>query len=204
MRFQEAVSQIDAIWSHVARTEQFRGYRPLTVATTGVSGILAATFQPLVCPDPLTDARGYLNLWIGIAVTNMIIVGLELSYGYLHCQSTLDRQLTRRAVLQFLPCVVCGALVTWLLPDVDPTFVCLLPGLWAICYSLGLFASLPFTSATLAWVAVYYLVAGGIVLSYSRSPIALHPWMMGSTFGIGQLLLASTLWNTERQHRATE
>lgn len=204
MQAQDAISQIDLIWSHLARTERFRGYRPETVASTGVLGILAAFAQPWVCPDPLADPPRYLQLWVGLAIMCVILVGLELCYGYVNSRSELERRLTCRAVLQFAPCLCGGAIVTWAVPDTSPNAVCLLPGLWAICYSLGVFASLPFITPAAIWVASYYLLAGGLWLSCRQSPLSLHPWIMGSTFGIGQLLMAGTLWNTERRRHDSQ
>ena len=50
MESRKAAAQIEFIWSQVARSECFRGYRPVTVATTGLLGIAAAIVQPFVVP----------------------------------------------------------------------------------------------------------------------------------------------------------
>ena len=66
--------------------------------------------------------------------------------------------------------------------------------LWAILFSLGVFASsrqLP-PSATL--VALYYLVSGVICLALARGEHAFSPWAMAATFGVGQLLTAVVLY----------
>jgi len=77
----------------------------------------------------------------------------------------------------------------------------MLPGLWAVCFSLGIFASRTLLPRGIAPVAGYYLIAGCMNLVLARGPAAFSPWAMGLTFGVGQLLAAAVLyWNLERRH----
>lgn len=199
MEVHDAVARINTIWTHVARAERFHGYRPATVAGTGMFGVLAAVVQPWLAPDPFVDPDRYLMVWISVAVASVVLVGVELATSCLRTESALERQLTRQAVQQFVPCLCGGAVMTWVIADYVPEAVALLPGLWSICFSLGVFASLPFVTPAVASVAVYYLLAGGVCLAFGRDELALHPWLMGGMFGVGQFLMAGVLLRAEER-----
>ena len=55
--------------------------------------------------------------------------------------SPMTRELTWLALEQFCPCLVAGALLTIVLVRAAPESLWMLPGLWQILYSLGIFAS---------------------------------------------------------------
>jgi hypothetical protein len=199
MEVREAVAQINTIWLQVARTEQFRGYRPATVAGTGILGLLAALAQYWIVPVPQANLDGYLLVWTGVAIACVFLVGIELWVSYLRTDSPLERHLTRQAVQQFVPCLCGGAAITWVIADYHLESVGLLPGLWATCFGLGVFASLPYVTPAVFWVGLYYLVAGSVGLACGRNSYALHPWLMGGTFGVGQLLMAVALLTAEER-----
>ena len=48
----KALGEISSIRQQVARSTEFRGYGPATLAATGVMAILAAAAQALWVPDP--------------------------------------------------------------------------------------------------------------------------------------------------------
>lgn len=201
MEREQAVAQIDAIWAHLARAERFRGYRPAAVAATGICGFAASAIQSIVVPNPQADLNGYLWLWIGTACFCIVFVGLNLVSSCLQSGSRLKTQLTQQAVQQFAPCVIAGAAMTWIIADHHPEKLNLLPGFWAICFSLGIFASLPYMTPQILWVASYYLVAGACLLVWSRHEMALSAWMMAGSFGVGQLLMAYILYVDEGRSR---
>jgi hypothetical protein len=75
----------------------------------------------------------------------------------------------------------------------------MLPGLWAMLFSLGIFSSYRLLPRETFWVAVFYQAAGMMCLALARGEAALSPWAMGVTFGLGQLLAAAVLyWTLER------
>ena len=79
----------------------------------------------------------------------------------------------------------------------------MLPGLWQVIYSLGIFASCRLLPRATFWVAVFYLGTGLAVLALAHEASALSPWAMGLPFGVGQLLAAAVLYRTlERDHAA--
>jgi hypothetical protein len=127
----------------------------------------------------------------------VLLVAAELAVSYRRSGSTLERQLMKRTVQQFAPCLIAGGIVTWLIADYQPDKAGLLPGLWALCFSLGIFASIPFMTPRIMWVAAYYLCAGAAALYWGRDEWALSPWLMVGTFGVGQLLMAGVLYFSE-------
>jgi hypothetical protein len=193
MELHDALRQIDAIRSQVARTEVFRGYKARAIAATGLLGLAAAAVQPWWAPAPAVSPERYLMLWIAVAAACLAIVATELTIRWLATDSPLLRQQTLRAVEQFAPCVLAGAATTWALASFAPQSLELLPGLWAILFSLGVFAScrqLPPAALLVAW---YYLAAGVVCLVVARGEHAFSPLAMAGTFGVGQLLTALIL-----------
>ena len=107
-----------------------------------------------------------------------------------HCRrstSPLTREVTWLAVEQFLPAVVAGGLLTYALTTVAPESVWLLPGLWQVLFSLGVFASCRLLPRATFGVGIFYMAAGLMSLVWALGEAALSPWAMGLPFGIGQL-----------------
>jgi hypothetical protein len=69
----------------------------------------------------------------------------------------------------------------------------MLPGLWEVIFSLGVFASCRFLPRQMFAVGAWYLAAGLVCLLLGSGHHALSPWAMGIPFGVGQLLIAAVL-----------
>jgi hypothetical protein len=90
-------------------------------------------------------------------------------------------------------------MLTVVLTRYVPTAVPLLPGLWQVLFSLGIFASCRLLPRPTFWVGVFYLFTGLGSLAWFPGDAALDPWVMGLPFGFGQLMAASILyWTLER------
>jgi hypothetical protein len=198
MELHEALRQIDAMRGQMARTEVFRGYRAPTVAATGLLALAAASLQGWIVPEPRQEMGRYLLLWIGVAAISASAVAIELAARWLRSDSPLARRQTRQAVEQFAPCLLAGAALTWAIAGYLPEAAVALPGLWAIVFSLGVFASWRQLTPRALIVAAHYLTTGVACLMLARDAWALSPWAMAATFGVGQLLTAAVLhWDTE-------
>ena len=199
MDLQEALSQISEIRQHVARTETFRGFRAAPVAISGVLACLAAGLQSTLVPDPAKTPFAYLALWVGAALVSMLITGIAMIWHCKQSTSPLTRPNTILAVGQFLPSVVAGGLVTYVLYQLPPSGLWMLPGLWSIFFSLGILASYRVLPKATFWVGVFYMAAGVLSLAWARDEFAFSPWAMGVPFGIGQFTSAAILyWTLER------
>ena len=202
MDLREALTQIATIRQQVAQTETFRGYRAAPVALSGVLAWLAAALQAWQLPEPAQNPGAWLTLWIGAALCSLVVTGMAVALHCWHAPSPLSRTLTSLALGQFLPCLVTGGLVTavfWL--HVPQELLWMLPGIWAILFSLGIFASFRLLPRATFLVAVWYLAAGIFCLAWAQGEYALSLWAMAIPFGVGQLLAAGILyWTLERPH----
>lgn len=199
MQLREALSQIAEIRAAVAATEQFRGYRAAPVAFSGMLAILAAAAQPLLIPKPNEDLLGYLVLWFSIAIVGLAAAGIRIVKRDWFAANPMRRELTRHAVAQFAPCLAAGLLVTVAVARHAPAVGWILPGIWQVVFSLGIFASWRLLPRATVWVGVFYLAAGTYNLAFAHGALAFAPWAMGAAFGPGQLATAAILyWHLER------
>jgi hypothetical protein len=201
VELREALDQIAEIRDHLARTETFEGYRSATVAASGVLALAAAGLQTTLISSPIGQLDAYLALWVGVAIVGAAIAGMEM---YVRCRRAASEtavRLTRMVVEQFLPCLVVGALLTVAIAVVAPETAWMLPGLWSLVFGLGVFAAARLLPRPMLCVAGYYLLAGIACLAGAKRLEPLSPWLMASTFGVGQLLAAVVIyWNVERKH----
>jgi hypothetical protein len=199
MELRDALTQIAEIRLQMAQTQIFRGYRSVPVAFSGLLAFAGASVQSWVVPRPQADIAAYLTLWIGLAAVSMLAAGIEMAARYRRAEPGLTREITRLALELFLPSVVAGGLLTFVLTRHAPQVLWMLPGLWAVMFSMGMFASLRLMPRPLILVAVYYLLAGTLCLVYAQGPYAFSPWAMALSFGGGQTLTAALLyWTLER------
>jgi hypothetical protein len=195
MELHRALAQVAEIQDQLTRTEVYRGYRSIPVAASGVIGLAAAAVQPRAL---LEDPRGFVIYWASVAAFAAIVGSSEIAFNYIVHDHALARQRTRRVVGQLLPGLLAAAVITACLVHLSPALVPLLPGIWAICFGVSIFASRPYLVKASGWVALYYFAVGVGLLWTSRGPETLNAWTVGGTFGVGQLLTAAVLyWSLE-------
>ena len=199
MELNKALEQISSIHDHLNRTEIYKGFRAVHVAAAGLFGCLGAFFQPRFLgqrPVPLS----FVYYWVIIAALNLsFIVGFSLYRYFLH-EKSMERKKTRYVWTQFTPSLVIGLLLTLSIAPMGDKMIALMPGLWAFVMSLGVFSTGPFLPRMSRWIALYYLLAGFILLGLARKDLSFSPWCMGLTFGFGQILGAVVLYiNIERK-----
>jgi hypothetical protein len=194
MDYTQAAHQISAIHDQLAKAEIYRGYRPLPVALSGLCGAAGSLFQPYVVSA--NNVRSWVLYWGTVAVASGLIASSETAFHYLCREPEHGRRRTRRVFGQLGPALLSGALLT-LVAVFDSRLALYLPGLWAMVFGLGVFASRPYLPRATGWIALYYLFCGAALLTFGRG--APHPWTVGGTFAIGQLGAAAALaWNHER------
>ncbi|MBI3823971.1 MAG: hypothetical protein HY289_14985 [Planctomycetes bacterium] len=200
MDLHDALTQISEIRQQVARTETFRGYRAAPVAFSAVVACLAAGLQPVLVPQPAANFLAYLGLWIGAAFLSMLVTGLVMIWHCRQSTSSMTTPITLLAVGQFLPSVIAGGLVTYVLFQHVPEAWWMLPGMWSMFFSLGIFASYRLLPKATFWIGVYYMTAGVLCLLWAHGEFAFSPWAMGVPFGVGQVMSAAILyWTLERK-----
>jgi hypothetical protein len=201
MELDNALDQIAEIHRLMIRTHTFRGYRAATTMFTGFVAIAAAAFAAWWLPDPGRDPFAFVDLWVGVAILCLVVVGFEIFQRFRRTNSPLQRQLTLQAIEQFLPVIIVGGLVTLVLCEEAPQTLWLLPGLWAIFFGLGILASRHLLPRAVVFVGAFYLLCGLTCLAAVHGPAALSPWFVGIPFGIGQTAAAGILHHAlERDH----
>jgi hypothetical protein len=197
MDLSRALGQLADIHQQIAKGEIYRGYRSLPIAASGLIGVIAALAQT---PDLGTsDPLGFVLYWGVIASCAGLVGASEIIYNYIVHDDRITRRRTRQVLGQFLPSLLAGAAITLSFVHLSAALVPLLPGLWAICFGVGTFASRPYLPRASGWVALFYYAAGMALLWIAGGPHPLRGWWVGATFGTGQLLAALVLyWNLER------
>jgi hypothetical protein len=190
----EALADIAAIRSQMARGTEFHGYGPMTVAATGMLAMLAAGIQALLLPEPTADVFAYLVLWVVTAAICAILIGIEMVARTRRIHTGLADEMIQSAAGLFIPAGVAGALLSFVLFHFAPQSLWMLPGLWQIVFSLGIFAACHSLPAPMRAGGAWYLLAGLASLALANGENALSPWAMALPFGIGQLLIAAVLY----------
>ena len=190
----KALDDILAIRSQLAAGTAFRGYGPATMATTGGIALLTAVLQSLWLTNPTAQPLAFLASWAAAAVLSSILIWIEMRARTLRHHSGLADAMIYQAVEQSLPAGVAGVLLTFMLWKFAPEALWMLPGLWQLLVSLGIFASVRSLPRTVALAGAWYFFAGFAVLMLASQTHTLSPWTMGLPFAIGQLLMAALLY----------
>ena len=187
-----ALNDISSIRRQVAQSTEFRGYGPATLAGTGALAIVAAAAQAIWVPEPAEHAASYLSIWIATAALSATLIGAQMMARARRIHSGMADEMIRTAVEQFLPSVGAGALMTFVLVRFVPAVLWMLPGMWQVIFSLGVFSSCRFLPRPMAAAGAWYLLTGLFSISLADNR-ALSPWTMGISYGAGQLLVAAIL-----------
>ena len=182
----------------MAHSTEFRGYGPVTLAATGVLAILAARAQALWLPDPANHILTYVTIWISTAIASATLIGAQMVTRTHRMHSGMADEMIRMAVEQFLPSAGAGALMTIVLVNSVPSAVWMLPGLWQIIFSLGVFSSCRFLPRAVLAAGAWYLATGLASISLADNR-ALSPLTMAISYGVGQLLVAGILFFTAEE-----
>ena len=195
----KAIGDISSIRMQVARSTEFRGYGPATLAATGAFAAAAAWAQARWLPDPASHFLIYLAIWISTAAVSASLIGTQMFTRTRRIHSGLADEMIRMAVEQFLPAVAAGGLLSFVIPFFVPAIIWTLPGLWQVTFSLGVFSSCRFLPRPMLAAGVWYLLTALICLALAGNR-ALSPWAMGVPYGAGQLLVAAVLYFHASEH----
>jgi hypothetical protein len=195
-----ALVDIATMRNQMARATQFRGYGPVTLAATGVVAMIAAAVQHAVLPQPLLEVQAYLAIWTVTAAFSVLVIGIETATRTQRLHSGLANEMILQAIEQFLPAALAGVLLALVLVRSAPETVWMLPGLWQIILSLGVFAACRSLPASLLLVGIWYLASGLACLMLATGAHALSPLAMGVPFAVGQLLAAALLQIAGARH----
>ena len=194
----QALVDIRNIRRQVAENTEFHGYGPMTLSATAVIALLAGVAQTWWVPDAAARPLEYVALWLTVGVLCAALIATQMltRAGRLHIG--MAEEMVRVAVLQFLPAAIAGLLLPFVLLRVSRNVIWMLPGLWQILFSLGVFASCRCLPRTMYLVGVWFLMTGlGLVaLGDSR---ALSPVTMSGAFAAGMIAVAAIHWRSARR-----
>jgi hypothetical protein len=188
----QALDDIQLIRNQLARSCEFRGYGPTTNAATAAVALLASVVQARWVSDPVHAVTTYLAIWLTTATLSLGLISIETIQRTRRIHSSLAMEMLHSAIQQFLPAIVAGLLLTVVLWRYAPQNLGMLPGLWQVIFSLGIFASCQFLPRATFAAGVWYLGTGLTCLVLGKAQ-SLSPWAMGIPFGVGQLLVACVL-----------
>lgn len=194
MDFNRALAEISALKGQMARSTEFRGFGPATIAVTGVLGLAVGFGQAHLVSRPVVHIDAYLTLWILTAALAIAAISLETISRTQREHPALVREMILNATMHFVPAIAAGILLTVVLLHSSPASAWMLPGLWQIMFSLGVFSSCQRLPRAMIAVGIWYVVCGLLVLATDNPGLTLSGPAMGIPFGIGQLLVASILY----------
>jgi hypothetical protein len=191
-----ALADILEIRSQIAAGTVFRGYGPTTVAATGVTGFIAATLQSLWPNLFAYSPQIFVVFWIITGGICAVAVQVEMHGRSRRLHSNLADALIGQALEQFLPAVAASLFLPFFLLRFSPQSIWLMPGLWQLFVSLGVFASIRTLPRRMALGGAWYFLSSFVCLLLASRSHLLLPWLMGLPFFVGQLLMAAILFLT--------
>ncbi|KQO53561.1 hypothetical protein ASF24_04260 [Methylobacterium sp. Leaf86] len=197
-----ALADIVAIRTQLARGDAFCGFGPSAIAATGVLALGTTLAQHVWLDDPTEQPLLFLGGWIVTALASAGLIGAEMRARSRRDHAGLTDTAIVNAVEQFLPAGAAGACLALVLVQVSPESLWMLPGLWQMLVSLGLFASVRSLPKGVALPGAWYMVAGLAVLMLASADHILSPWTMGLPFAVGQFLMAMILYRAREDRDA--
>ena|SRR5580698_1847795 len=189
----KALGDIGSIRRQMARSTEFRGYGPATLAATGGIALAAACAQAVWLTDAALHPLAYLSIWGVVAVVSGATIGAQMISRSHRMHSGMANEMIRMAVEQFLPAIGTGMVLTAVIASYATSALWMMPGLWQILSGLGIFSSCRFLPRAMTFAGAWYLMTGlfSIALADDR---AFSPWVMGVPYGVGQFLIAGVLY----------
>jgi hypothetical protein len=190
-----ALADILEIRSQIAAGTAFHGYGPTTVAATGVIGFAAAMLQSLWPNLFAYSAQSFIVFWIITGSICAVAVRIEMHGRSRRLHSHLADALISQALEQFLPAAAACLFLPIFLLRFASQSTWMMPGLWQLFVSLGIFASIRTLPRRMALGGAWYFLSGFVCLLLPSKSHLLSPWLMGFPFLVGQLLMAAILFS---------
>ncbi|HEV2619445.1 MAG TPA: hypothetical protein VGU23_05845 [Acidobacteriaceae bacterium] len=193
-----ALIEIQSIRRQVARTTEFRGYGPATLFATCTVALLTGAAQAHWISAPASHPVQYIALWLVSGIFCAALIGTEMFRRANRLHSGMADEMIHMAVAQFLPAAIAGAILPFILIRATQSVIWMLPGLWQIIFSLGVFASRNSLPRPMLLVGAWFLMTGFacIGLGDIRS---LAPITMSGSFAVGMSLVAAIHYHSAKK-----
>ena len=188
MEVSRALADLEEVRTRLAAVQRFRGLSGGAAVASGVAAIVSGLIQAASIPHPDSVDAGarYVAIWIAC-----LACSLAVNYGAIVVWMARNWSVRSRVELKtvgmtILPSIVAGGLFSAVF--IARGELGLLPGMWCLCYALGLIASRAMAPPGIGWVAALF-AASGAALLFAPGSNALAWWAMPATFGLGQLVI---------------
>jgi hypothetical protein len=188
MEVSRAIADLEEVRTRLAAVQRFRGLSGGAAFASGVAALASGAIQAASIPVPASpaDAGRYVTIWIACLACSLAVNYGAIVLWIVRHWSVRSRVELKTVGMTILPSVVAGGLFT-------AAFVArgelgLLPGMWCLCYALGLIASRAMAPPGIGWIAALF-AASGAALLFAPGSNALAWWVMPATFGLGQIVI---------------
>jgi hypothetical protein len=190
MEVSRALADLEEVRTRLAAVQRFRGLSGGAAFASGIAAVVSGLIQAATIAHPASAAEGarYVTIWIACLACSLVV-----NYGAIvvwlgRNWSVRSRVELKTVGMTILPSIVAGGLFT-------AAFVLrgelgLLPGMWCLCYALGLISSRAMAPPGIGWIAALF-AASGAALLFAPETNALAWWVMPATFGIGQIVIGA-------------
>ncbi|MBB6144039.1 hypothetical protein HNQ77_001991 [Silvibacterium bohemicum] len=198
-----ALADIRNIRRQVAETTEFHGYGPLTLSATAGFALLAGAIQSHYLPEPAAHPAQYVALWLSTGVISAALIAAQMLTRVNRLHSSMADEIVRAAVAQFLPAGITGVILPLVLLHITKDVFWMLPGLWQIIFSLGVFASCRTLPRPMLLAGSWFLLTG--MASVSLGDVrALAPATMADSYAVGMALVAAIHYLSARKASVDE
>lgn len=185
-----ALVEIRSIRRQLAQTTEFRGYGPATLFATAILALFTGAAQAHWLPEPATHPAQYVALWLTTGVFCAALIATQMLTRANRLHSGMADEMIRMAVAQFLPAAIAGAILPFVLLRVTQSVFWMLPGLWQIIFSLGVFSSCRCLPRPMLLVGVWFLLTGLVCVGLGDIR-SLAPATMSGAYAVGMALVAA-------------
>jgi hypothetical protein len=188
MEVSRAIADLEEVRTRLAAVQRFRGLSGGAALASGVAAIASGLIQAASVPHPDSagSAARYLTIWIACLVCSLAVNYGAIVVWMIKNWSVRSRVELKTVGMTILPSIVAGGLFTAVF--IVRGQLGLLPGMWCLCYALGLIASRAMAPPGIGWIAALF-AASGAALLFAPGSNALAWWVMPATFGIGQVII---------------
>ena len=152
--------------------------------------LLAGLAQARWLPCPAAHPSLYAALWLSVGIVSAALIATQMLTRANRLHSGMAEEMVRMAVAQFLPAGIAGLGLPIVLLQAPRGVFWMLPGLWQILFSLGVFASCRGLPRPMLLVGLWFLLTGFacLVLGDQRT---LAPSCMSGPYAIGMAFVAA-------------
>jgi hypothetical protein len=188
MEVSRAIADLEEVRTRLAAVQRFRGLSGGAAFASGLAAVGSGLIQAATVARPLTPADGtrYVTIWIACLVCSLAVNYGAIVLWLVRHWSVRSRVELKTVGMTILPSIVAGGLFSAVF--IARGELGLLPGMWCLCYALGLIASRAMAPPGIGWIAALFAASGSALL-FAPGNNALAWWVMPATFGIGQLII---------------